>query len=133
VGSLTRRLERLEAYTPKPLDEEAEKRHWLAVARVRRNRENHDPDECRADALFRLLRFQGRLGATTEDHAQLLSWRPPPAEWAVRRVVARAIYACEECAESMVCPPAWPQTSCASGTQKSRRKPSRGGLSCSMK
>ena len=109
MSSLRRRLERLEAGSPGPIDEEAEKHHWLAVARVRRNREKHDPDEFNANDLFRLLRLQDRLGTTTEEvHAQLLSWRTkPPAEWAVRCVVAKAIYEQEEGTENMVCPPEW--------------------------
>ena len=75
---------------------------------MRRNHENHDRDEFHAHDIFRVLRRQGRLGKTTEEvHTQLLSWRPPPSERAVRRVIARAIYEQEEGTENMVCLPEW--------------------------
>ena len=105
-----RRLERLERKNPKhaAVDEEAAKQNWLAIARTRRNHENHDRDEFHAHDIFQLLLMQGRRATTTEGvRQQLLSWRPPPSERAVERVLARAIYEKEEGTENMACPPEW--------------------------
>jgi hypothetical protein len=110
MGGLERRLERLERKNPKHarVSEEAEKQMWLATARARRNHENRDRDEFHAHDIFRVLYRQGRRATTTERvREQLLSWRPPPSERAVERVLARAIYEHEEGTESMACPPQW--------------------------
>ena len=110
MGNLERRLERLERNDPKPapVDEEVEKQAWLATARVTRNHENRDRDEFHAHDIFRVLHMQGRRAKTTEGvREQLLSWRPPPDERAVERVLARAIYEQEVGTEDMVCPPEW--------------------------
>jgi hypothetical protein len=108
MGSLERRLERLEAKNPGPTlaDEEAWKQLWFNAKRGSRN--HHDPDEFHAGGIFRVMRSQKRLAASREEvEAQILSWRPPPSEVATRRVVARAIYDQEEGTENMVCPPEW--------------------------
>jgi hypothetical protein len=108
MAGLERRLERLEHKNPRHADEETGKRHWLAMAKARRNHENHDRDEFHAHDIFRVLRLQGRLGTTAgEIRDQLLSWRPPPSERAVERVLARAIFDQEKGAENMACPPEW--------------------------
>jgi hypothetical protein len=110
MGSLERRLSRLEAKNPGPTlaDEEVWKQLWLNAKRGKRVREHRNPDESHAGGIFRLLRLQERLATTREEvEAQILSWRPPPSEVATRRVVARAIYDQEEGTENMVCPPEW--------------------------
>jgi hypothetical protein len=110
MGSLERRLSRLEAKNPGPTlaDEEVWKQLWLNAKRGKRVREHRNPDESHAGGIFRLLRLQERLATTREEvEAQILSWRPPPSEVATRRVVARAIYDREEGTENMVCPPEW--------------------------
>ena len=110
MGSLERRLERLEARNPGPTlaDEEAWKQLWLNAKRGKRVREHHNPDEFHAGGIFRLLRLEERLATTREEvEAQIHSWRPPPSVVATRRVVARAIYDQEEGTENMVCPPEW--------------------------
>jgi len=110
MGDLERRLLRLEGKNPgrTPEVEEADKRHWLATARARRNHENRNRDEFHAHDIFRVLRLQGRLGATTEEvRSQLRSWQPPPSERAVERVLARAIYEQEDGTEGMACSPEW--------------------------
>jgi len=110
MGDLERRLLRLEGKNPgrTPEVEEADKRHWLATARARRNHENRNRDEFHAHDIFRVLRLQGRLGATTEEvRSQLRSWQPPPSERAVERVLARAIYEQENGTEDMACSPEW--------------------------
>jgi hypothetical protein len=90
------------------VSEEAEKQMWLATARAKRNHENHDRDEFHAHDIFRVLYTQGRRATTTDGvRQQLLSWRPPPSERAVERVLARAIYEQEEGTENMACPPKW--------------------------
>jgi hypothetical protein len=108
MGRLERRLERLEAKNPGPTlaDEEAWKQLWFNAKRG--SRDHHDPDEFHAGGIFRVMRSQERLAASREEvEAQILSWRPPPSEVAIRRVVARAIYDQEEGTENMVCPPEW--------------------------
>jgi hypothetical protein len=108
MGRLERRLERLEAKNPGPTlaDEEAWKQLWFNAKRGRRD--HHDPDEFHAGGIFRLMRSQKRLAASSEEvEAQILSWRPPPSAVATRRVVARAIYDQEDGTENMVCPPEW--------------------------
>ena len=108
MGRLERRLERLEAKNPEPTlaDEEAWKQLWFNAKRG--SRDHHDPDEFHAGGIFRVMRSQNRLAASSEEvEAQILSWRPPPSEVATRRVVARAIYDQEEGTENMVCPPEW--------------------------
>jgi hypothetical protein len=108
MGSLERRLERLEAKNPGPTlaEEEAWKQLWFNAKRG--SRDHHDPDEFHAGGIFRLMRSQKRLAATRDEvEAQILSWRPPPSEVATRRVVARAIYDQEDGTENMVCPPEW--------------------------
>jgi len=110
MGSLERRLSRLEAKNPGPTlaDEEAWKQLWLNAKRGRRVHEHHNPDESHAGGIFRVIRSQKRLAASREGvEAQLLSWRPPPSEVATRRVVARVIYDQEEGTQNMVCPHEW--------------------------
>jgi hypothetical protein len=108
MAGLERRLERLEAESRTAVDEDAWKQLWLNVKRGKRVPEHHNPDEFHAGGIFRVMRSQERLAASSEEvEAQILSWRPPPSEVATRRVVARAIYDQEEGTENMVCPPEW--------------------------
>jgi hypothetical protein len=87
---------------------EQEKEWWLATAAARRVHDNGNRDVSHARDIFRVLRHQGRLGATFgEVRDQLLSWRPPPAGWAVELVLARAAYEGEEGTEGMACSPEW--------------------------
>jgi hypothetical protein len=123
MGNLERRLSHLEDKNPGRTQaaEEAHKRHWLATARARRNHENRNRDEFHAHDIFRVLRLQGRLGATTEEvRSQLLTWQPLPSERAVERVLARAIYEQEDGTEGMVCPPEWQETFVAADKLRER-------------
>jgi hypothetical protein len=108
VGSLNRRLERLEQQRGLKRREPSEgqrKQAWLTRARVRRN---HDKGDWHVRDTIKLLQRQGRLGTTAEDlRACLLAWRPELDRTAIEREIARTIYYQEEGAENMVCPPAW--------------------------
>ena len=108
--SLKSRLERMEAREkPREQDEDAERRAWLATARVRAI-ENHDPDEFRAGDLLRLFRTQGRLEGATFERARdmALAWpTSPPSRWAVERVLSRMAYEGEPGTENMECPAEW--------------------------
>lgn len=110
MAGLDKRLDRLEERQEQrakasELSEEQARRHWLAVARVRRN-EDRDRQEERARDLIRTLLLQGRLPKTTEElRDRLLAWRPPVDPRAVERALAKAIHEGEEGLEGMECPP----------------------------
>ena len=111
MSGTRRRLERLEALeNPRERDEDAERRAWLATARLRRVHENRVPDEFHAGDLLRLFRVQGKLDGATFEQARdmVLAWPtspPPPA--ATERVLSRMVCEGEPGTENMGCPPVW--------------------------
>ena len=126
MSGTRRRLERLEALeNPRERDEDAERRAWLATARVRRVHENRGPDEFHAGELLRLFRVQGKLDGATFEQARdmVLAWPtspPPPA--ATERVLSRMVCEGEPGTENMGCPPVWREAWEAADELRGRHK-----------
>ncbi len=110
MGSLERRLERLEEKNDEPrrkFSEEERKQHWLAVTRARWGQELGRGGAWQVKDVVRLLRRRREATTTEELREQLLAWRPPHDRNLLERELARAIYSKEPGTENMACPEEW--------------------------
>ena len=109
MGSLKNRLESLEARTgpQERLSEEEERRHYLAVARCRRNEALGRGGAWQAKDVIRFLSKQRRATTTEELRKRALDWRPAHDPNLIECELSRAVYYRESGTEDMECPGEW--------------------------